>query len=696
MAKPKVGRGCGRGHQADSTLRWLLILPILISRVSAATVAPSSLASFDITTPRAAEDVSALRQLMRVGVYYQRCGVLGLTRSYGHIHVNISLSDDVRTYNEVVQATHTTLRTLRNNRELWETSRGRIDRIFVQFEVSLGNTEAHLRSACLLLSCTLPIIRAKFPRPESTAVESGAVMPQGEYFRTERQAGFVSGLTSMAAIGLSLFSQFEVGKIRKHVKGLERRSQLITAAMNETRQVVNENTKHVTLLRTGLNNMAKESKHLAFIAAADLILSHLSVILSNLHWHVDSFLQVLVNREVNPALFGVDMLKLALSSIRSQAERYHLEPATENVAAMVNFRLSYLLSAPREGSADIYIHIPLISKTKLNMFRYLNVPFIGRDGRGIMLDENHDILAVNSIHSMAVTLSSAELQHCDHYEGVYLCPISTTSNKLTSSCLGSLYEASAEGVASLCNFRPTMLSGELMAEIGTGEVLVRAPPSLSLSVELDCSDVPTKEDKHFVVKHERIVSVPKGCSLIGPSSTYQGGPGNLIYQSVRQSSVNLAAIEAGARFEEVKEIRNESEIDTIDKMDWRPHYLAPLNIPSSDEDDNSLVTAAVASLATFAILALIGTMLILGLYMRRRRRGPLRRLMPPPAGQRWRAWWRHARDREEKAQPDEQQQRRERERGGLRRETVVGGKEEGQEMIELHSLHSLEQLPDGE
>lgn len=633
---------------------------------------PPSLAS--PIKARNSEDVSAL-QLS--SVFFRRIGTLGLTRSFGHIKIQLNLASEIDTYNRMVRLSHSTLVKIKSNQDLWSTAKGRIDLIFLEFEQRLSNQESILRSACLLLSCGKTIVKAKFPRPENvqTIEPDTAEMPVGQYFRNPRQAPFLSGIASMAALGLSLYGEYEIHKIRRHISGLEHRSELITAEMNNTRNVVNDNSKHLDVLKSEFNKLLNLNKHISFIASSSLIIAHLQAMLENLSQHCENMFHILVDRKVNPVIFGGEQIKEALASISTQAARFGLEPATESVASLVNFKLSYVIASGGEGLVDILIHVPLISKTRLHLYQYLNVPLIDSTGRGVVLDEDHDILAVNGIRTISTTLSSDDLHQCDRHESAWLCPVTTTQSKLPSSCLGSLYDASSEGVAALCNFRTKKISNELMIEIGNRQVLVRAPPTLSLSVQQDCSNAPEEKDRHFIIRHERVLTVPKGCSLIGPSTTYQGGPGTLIYHSIKWASISLEVINKGANFEmgTKGEFGNGSYQNELKELEWNQQFLPPVEIGPSNAEGDALVTIVIT--ACVLLIGLASCALLLALYLRRRRRGPRRSIMGRKGEirapqRRWPTWFSFPRREEKEAQ---QQQQPSPTRLFLRRATNVDG-----------------------
>ena len=588
-----------------------------------------ALASENITSPdpvpisgKRSRDVS----LQKVATLFRHLGSLRLTQSYGHICTRVEIKGDIDTYNDVVILAQNTLSSIRRDEALWSTSRGRIDAIFRSFEVRLSYLEGVLRSACLLLSCKLTILRASFPRPPGSvnAKESAAHMPRAShYFRTKRQGAFLAGL-SLASVGLSLFSQYELEKLRLHVAHIEHRSEIIASSLNQSISVTNLNTRHIDVLKSEFNKMVDHHKYIAFLASANLIISHLGAILDNLSEHVDNVFKILVHRQVNPIFFGGEVIKEALSDIRSQAGLYNLEPATETVASLLNFHLSFVLSGAGQGAADVFIHVPLVSKTTLSVYMHINVPLITTSGLGLVLDERDDVFATNTIQSQFVTMTSHELSACDRHEAMYLCPIATTRTQVLSSCLGSLFVGSSKGAGAFCNFKAEKITGEIIYEIGTSTILIRAPPSLSLSIKVDCSNVPDAENSHFVVEHERIVKVPRGCIVHGPTSSYQGGPGTLIYNSIRRAEISLADIE-----ENVNSFPSFPRPNDTTSLQWSVPEIPPLQASSNRDTADSFTLAFLACVGSLALISVV-LLVLLALWSRRQLRGPRQHLVALP------------------------------------------------------------------
>ena len=619
--------------------------------------------------------------------YFERLGEMGLARSIAHLGVQVNISGEVAIFNDVVGHITSTFQTLRE-KEVYLLSKGKLDLIFQDFEIKMSQTRTKLEFACSVLAC-----KARIETPDlsehtggNTPYATRAEMPS-DLFRDRKERDAFSSVAAVSAVGLSLYSLYELHKLRNRVLGNEQRTNIIVAKLNETLSQVNRNSHHINAIKNGVTRMLSFSKHLAFLSEANLVSSHLSALLDNLSNHVQNVVDIIVHRRVNPSIFAPEKVAFALGQIRGEAAKYNLELPTTNPSALLNFRLSVLPPVRGEGCADVYIHIPLTSPRKLKLYQIVSLPLISENGESQILDEQETILAVSTDHANSVSMRPDELSKCEKYESLFLCNIHITRSRLTSSCIGSIFAESKEGVSTLCRFKPKTLTGEVFYEVHEKRVLVRSPPAIALSVEVDCSDVPNEKGGHFIVHGERIIHVPTGCVLIGPTSRYIGGSGHIITSTIRTATVELDRIKMSIGQEE--RLTNVSGMSDVEKWDkWDAKDIAPLNDGLGQMEEEGSGYVIIATVVTVLLLLLISAGVAVALVLRSR--GLLRRSGGPPteAEGAAAAWWRSIlRPRREETKTTHDNMRR----GGAHRRpgdlSPAAASGDGDELGEASFLH---------
>ena len=486
-------------------------------------------------------------------VLFQHNGKLGTRRTFAHIVSMINFTEIVVHYNDVVDLVIASEVRTRSRPGIWATTIAwsRVGVIYKMLLAKLARTEVKIRFACQLVLCSHPIWTAKSSteRPKrgsghSTLSDSALDAKRwlstlgtmttpsepewhdriGNYsleMRTTRGSSLFIGALSMTGLGLSIFNSVQIGQIKSALSTTTKNVRTIFSNVKSNSNYIRAIQSHLNQLKSALAKFDTALRHAQFLAASSLATEYLELLISEINEWIDGFCRLLVSKQIDPLFFSLEDLKDSIQQLSAEASKWGLSLPSEAISSVIHFAVSFRVSLnPKKGGETLLlISYPLIDDNKLNLYRLLPSPIVLKSGKTVVLEEEELFLAVDDRHSIFLTLSARELANCNKINDIFCCDSAVLGKNLRSSCLGSLFTSSEEGIA-MCRFRQINATTEIVLQSGPDSVIVKSPhPGLKISVEVDC---PNATRSHHLVMGERKFTLPNlRCVLHSPNYSFR-------------------------------------------------------------------------------------------------------------------------------------------------------------------------------
>lgn len=332
--------------------------------------------------------------------------------------------------------------------------------------------------------------------------------------RMKRQIMLGAAALGAVTVGLSIYTEEQVRHLKANVFRLDRNNRLLKTTINQNQQAISSLSRItenlIKRLETDERFMMKYYREHERNEATFLF----EMVSIELLDYAQSIITVLIDKKLDPHLFRAGALTNAIGGLKKQAAEHDLELAYTSLNDVINSDVSFLVE---DHQIYVIVHVPVVSKKKYSLMKYVNVPLRMSDGTTLRVFPEATYLAKSASMNYFVELTDSDLRQCKKSQGQHICRGGVAATNGRSSCLAALYTMSPE-VKEVCRFARTIEKSEALVQVSPTEVLVVAPSGKATSAFVSC-----KGESQRTIKVETMKKIPvgNGCTLATPSFVYE-------------------------------------------------------------------------------------------------------------------------------------------------------------------------------
>ena len=330
-------------------------------------------------------------------------------------------------------------------------------------------------------------------RPATVAPTSTARPTRGGRKRRDANAGDVT-YHSLASFGLDLFplnvlkdiyveSQKSEDENQKYVTRLPQLNVVRISALKA--QVATVYRMVHETVRGAINLVSQDTRK--------AIEEEINIITDQLQQEVDFFLtgiDTLVRRKFSPILINPDNLQTEYGNLLTKARAHDLRPVSED--AGIIFQSETSIIGTSRGDLICVIHVPLYQGNLMNLYRYINAPFLIHRNIVATIKSEKEFLALDTSGTLGKELSLEDLTACKEVNRIHHCGSENVLQKnLDDLCLYNLYHQRVDDIENRCRVELSRLRSHAIQLSGSQfRILVTVPTQLTWN----CIDGSTQVD----------------------------------------------------------------------------------------------------------------------------------------------------------------------------------------------------------
>lgn len=334
---------------------------------------------------------------------------------------------------------------------------------------------------------------------------------------SKREKRQIAEIMSMAAMGLSIYTQAELDTLKVQVFDNSDRISDLTSVVIDQQSVIQSNTDHIEEVQYRLQEIHTTVQRIAFIQQMQAIEDCIHLVTGNLKEWANGLIAALIRNEITPRLFDYKTLMASLRVLGNRAARHNLRPVGDTLSFLVTQPVSYVV---RKEIVYLFIHVPLVQTTTLTLYEYVNEPFYINTTFVATVKLRKPVLATNDDLSRFVELDYDQLALCERSSDVYMCPYGLVRKHLEKSCVGSLFFGDTQGVAKHCEVQELVLHHEYVVQTGLDKVTIYAPPGEKVPAYVTCAEKPALQQQ-YAITQRMTIAVPVGCTLSTKAYSFQ-------------------------------------------------------------------------------------------------------------------------------------------------------------------------------
>ena len=346
--------------------------------------------------------------------------------------------------------------------------------------------------------------------------------------REKRFVAAAALATGILGTFMGLYNTIEINRIQNDLKDIQQGQKLLI----EFTKTMEHQIIHTQMALSQLENIfslfIKNNPALLYAKFNDQLMT-----IQDRIYNLKDTLQMLQLQKLSTSLLTYTQLYTLYAEIQTLASNNKLSLLTNKPQDLFQLDTSYIRV---KNDVLILLHVPCASPDNLlTIYKYVPFPIPvyppsnGTDNRntiknlfdsqgpfnsaseGITFQPEADLIAIgkNSYNkNRFILLSSAELQACTKKSSAFICERhQVTRSDLLSSCLGSLFLQSSNGVLNNCKIDRVKLR-EKVYQISNTQHIVYTP--LPLTTQITCNNgsyFPLK------IKNTKFITIPEGCTV---------------------------------------------------------------------------------------------------------------------------------------------------------------------------------------
>ena len=161
-------------------------------------------------------------------------------------------------------------------------------------------------------------------------------------------------------------------------------------------------------------------------------------------------IEELMHHHLSPLLVAPEDLIEAFQTLTTEARSRDLEPSSDDAGILFQAPTSTFMT--EDGRLYAVVHLPLYSRSRLSLYKYVPAPFfLYRTRMTMTVKSPADYLALDSHHTLGKHLTDWEFHSCKRTSNLYHCPhANLLSKRLQSLCLFNLFVQDPLAVEETC------------------------------------------------------------------------------------------------------------------------------------------------------------------------------------------------------------------------------------------------------
>lgn len=333
------------------------------------------------------------------------------------------------------------------------------------------------------------------------------VGPSPTHVIQKRQLGII---LAGVGVGLSLYTLYEVESLKGEIFDIKTNQNVMHHEIAGNRHAINSNRELISKIVDRLDHEGDWMHSVSHRLAVDELQFLLKMYADTLAVWLGGLEDILLRQSFSPKMFTTGAVSDSVRALQMKAAKNGFELSFSDLNDLARAPLSYVVV---KNCIFVFIHIPVVTKTRLNLYALIDAPMRSQHGKTVRVQTDNKFLAINDNNDEFIEMNAAEMTSCVKYAGIYVCPIGRISKNARAGCLSALFLSDKEA-HSVCNFLVTKESMESVTQVSPTEAIVTAPTGISdVTVFLNCHDGLLSRTSSLTVHEARRIKVPANCLL---------------------------------------------------------------------------------------------------------------------------------------------------------------------------------------
>jgi len=287
--------------------------------------------------------------------------------------------------------------------------------------------------------------------------------------------------------------------------------------------------KHLNLIDRVINTIHQDLQQFQLDHIHQRFIEHTSKQLQVVQLEITQITQVLdglLQHRLSASILDHDIVHTMFTNISLTANTltYNLLPT--NAFELLQCDTSFLA---QNNTVHIFLHIPITrpDSTKLNIYKYIPLPFHIHDKPAFIARPHKQYIAINSLRQTFFTMDQRQFDNCKPVGRLFICrnqiihnhPNTQTTLNATipraDACLFSLFLQQTDSATHVCDTFPAQLDPPQLIQLHPAQVLIHTYlPTIAVTT------CPNGNHADLHVNQPTIVTIPPTCTISIPHSSF--------------------------------------------------------------------------------------------------------------------------------------------------------------------------------
>ena len=337
-------------------------------------------------------------------------------------------------------------------------------------------------------------------------------------------------LGTIVNFGFELFNANQISELKERLKNDEDRIYL--HSIKTDREISSKIKKYASEIQNEVRRVVGAQNDYFKTLKLDIIKLHIEHMVDKVRKRIEddiNFYYELRMGRLRPSIFDPQDLRKQLKKMESSLKANNLEFLHDAMRDFFRFHLSYNV----EGEdLNLFVHVPITSGGKMNLFRMAPVPFFAKDGLLFTISADKEVLAVNKDHSKSIALNDGKLAACRKVGRLHYCDgLRVARKNIASTCVGAVFSGHKKAIKENCDIAVSKL-GEEVLEINRTTFMVMSSNSV-VRVQSECRPQGT------MIQNQGLVTIKPGCNGFTHKFWFSSGKDFTIPMEVAPSPIEL-------------------------------------------------------------------------------------------------------------------------------------------------------------
>ena len=332
----------------------------------------------------------------------------------------------------------------------------------------------------------------------------------------------VAGAAVLASTFLGAWNTVEIQQLRKSNHEL-----IVKMDDLVTRQTADET--HLDLIDRAVLTIHQDVQQIHMDRTHQKFIDHTARQLRVVQMEITQISQVLdglMQQRLSSSILDQDVMYSMFNNLSITANNLQYNLLPTNTFELLQCPTSFLA---QNHSVHIFLHIPITrpEATKLNIYKYISLPFHINNAPAFIARPSKQFLAINSLKQTFFTMDAQEFEKCQSVGRLHVCRNQILHNHSTAqfdnnstipkqeACLFALFLQRADIATQICDIYPTRNDPPQLHQIQADQVLIHTHiPTIAVTT------CPNGDHSDLHVQQPTIVTIPPTCTLSVPHSSF--------------------------------------------------------------------------------------------------------------------------------------------------------------------------------